>query len=995
MNPLHTWLVAATFAAFVPAQASDPAAALAKAQLLEQQEGDLAAAQQAYRALLDDAAAGAVHAPAALRLGTLLWRLDQKDAGKPFLERAATAGGEVGAAATAVLQGQGEDGKLAAERSDKAKALVARLLELHGVEEAQARRTEMQRELLWLGTAGAEALVAAIVRLRPENEQKRGLGIAVSEAPTLMLLQLLWRVGTKPAADALQDWSKRDDVALRRGVARGALGVSVHADLEPVLLDYVRDPDPTNDVWSSLLPSVTYLTHAQHLQMLTDAHPGIRAAALHALAETWQTRNTATREQFVTQHGDAVQKATRATETRITDAAWRLLAKFVSVGPTSAMRLFFAEADRYPTGLNDVRWNGHETFDGDDGWLHSLADAARRLGRQTQLPQGSQAATALTHALKRHSPRWGKAGVDDAVTLLELGYGNSPNGLGWFLPAVPLADAPQLARMVRALANVDVPKHLIEALARMELPPQTFPALRDLIERCLTGNDVRWAAGGWPMERTVRGRQVNVLMPVAEVLSLLQCVAENAPPEGAAWLGELALRHPNLAGYCADCLRLMSARGAGEPAHKELRTLLAWDGTDQNELQPKERSAVFAELARVGDTAAIPLFPRAYELGLTVTRPYYSGRIGSGKHKIAAAGIGFLAMEPNHGRKPNVAYHGYAEADLIAAWRTLLQSPIAERIWPEFDSRNRVVNGEQADFVVPAAVVSVALEHLPALWRTNGGDSGTGLLVHQVVDRVGAALVITAAAGLAADQPLGRQLRALLRAEPTLLAQQLFGCLPKEVARSFADEGRDILRRTPHYDFISRLQNAGIELRDDDWTAALTSVSVNVREEALNSLPRENGARLRTIIEAQLAHDAGEVRTAACLCLQRVFGADAVPALLPLLQDPNGNVRKYAREGLDQLRQDAEQRAFWNTASSGVDLRPASAAAKLLTQAKAGEPKEQRLLAIRSLAVLAAAESLPYLIDATKDQDPDIAAAARAAIAQIHSKSGTTEPAKK
>jgi HEAT repeat protein len=59
------------------------------------------------------------------------------------------------------------------------------------------------------------------------------------------------------------------------------------------------------------------------------------------------------------------------------------------------------------------------------------------------------------------------------------------------------------------------------------------------------------------------------------------------------------------------------------------------------------------------------------------------------------------------------------------------------------------------------------------------------------------------------------------------------------------------------------------------------------------------------------------------------------------------------------------------------------------------EDKQQRLLAIRSLALLNAPESLPYLIDWTKDQDTDIQAVAKKAIADIHQRGATMEPAKK
>src|SRR5688572_22061616 len=161
---LRTVAAVALLAALVPAQTPDGAAALARARVIEEQEGDLKAAESAYRALLGDAAASAVHGETALRLGTMLWRLDKKDDGKPFLERAVAAGGDVAAQATAVLQGQGEAGKQAQERLEKARALVKRIGDLAWKpRDANGQLDQAAvlalRDLKWLGEAAVQALV--------------------------------------------------------------------------------------------------------------------------------------------------------------------------------------------------------------------------------------------------------------------------------------------------------------------------------------------------------------------------------------------------------------------------------------------------------------------------------------------------------------------------------------------------------------------------------------------------------------------------------------------------------------------------------------------------------------------------------------------------------------------------------------------------------------------------------------------------------------------
>jgi HEAT repeat protein len=79
-----------------------------------------------------------------------------------------------------------------------------------------------------------------------------------------------------------------------------------------------------------------------------------------------------------------------------------------------------------------------------------------------------------------------------------------------------------------------------------------------------------------------------------------------------------------------------------------------------------------------------------------------------------------------------------------------------------------------------------------------------------------------------------------------------------------------------------------------------------------------------------------------------------------------------------------DQKAHWDRITKGLDASPNSAAEKLLLQAKPGEPKAQRLLAITSLGTLGVPEALPFLIDWTKDSDAEIHTAATAAITQIH-----------
>ncbi len=1003
MNTLlrSTWAAALCVAA-VSAQAPDAAAALARAQLLENQEADLSAAEQAYRALLADGNAAAAHGEAALRLGTLLWRLDRKDDGKPFLERAAAAGGTIAEQATAVLQGQGEQGKQAQERLDKARALVALYQELterprddKGAwdEATSRRRTEVSKDLRWLGSQAAQAIVDALRKLDDVRKNNSSLWGPGKEASRKGLSYWLWQIGTNPAVEALREWAQASDVLLRRAIAEGTNRSKVAADLEPALLEFVRDPDPAGEVWRSVVDSVTKLTNAQHLQLASDPQPSLAAAGLAALAETWPDLTQADREQVVVKLGQTIRRATQADDARLAQAAWRAMKAFAALGPRSAQSLFLAEAHRYPGELGGFIFNLMP--DVDDAFLSELRAAAKRVGKQMyKNARGDDAGFAIAEFVTRGKAKWTAAGVDDALTLLELGYGTCKGyDSRWLLPCLPLATADQLARLIRALPDVADPELLIRGIGAMRLPAEVFPALRDLVEVCLSEASPPWSKDRNPQSRSVRGRGVEVSGISDRVVGLCGAIANTRAPAVAAWFGNIIDREAGLAAVVANLLVTMSGNGVGASTHEALRKLLVWPGTDENELQPHERSQIFAELARVGDVAAIPLFPRTYELGLQ--RVQISRGDG-----FQAAGIGFLGERKDYGtRRATGPWHGYGDPDLITAWRTLVESTAAGQVWDELNSGNvsqpgtatSVQGGQSRAFGIPLAVLPVLCQHLPKRWALAPTDEARRDLQNGVLmdfHRIPTAAV-------EGDSELARALRMLLKAEDTQLAMSVFASLPSEVGLVFADEARLALRRSPSKYQISYLLRAGIELPVDDWRDLLQSQERNGLVEILKALPPQPAAALRAEVEATLAHGQPEVRIAACQAMRRTYAADAVPSLLPLLQDPSDDVRKAARANLDQLREEHERRTFWVDAKSGIDLSPASAAAKLLAQAKPGEAKDQRLLAIRSLAVLAAAESLPYLIEWTKDTDADVATAARTAIAQIHQKAGTPEPSKK
>ncbi len=177
-----------------------------------------------------------------------------------------------------------------------------------------------------------------------------------------------------------------------------------------------------------------------------------------------------------------------------------------------------------------------------------------------------------------------------------------------------------------------------------------------------------------------------------------------------------------------------------------------------------------------------------------------------------------------------------------------------------------------------------------------------------------------------------------------------------------------LLRREIAVDADALLRRANADI--DEW----------VVEQAVEGRLLPAADLLRPLLKAK----SSSTRAAAAKYLGGKVDKEAVPGLLELLRDPEENVRTAATEALTRIRFFHEQQAHWDRVLKGLDASPASAAEKLLLQAKPGAPKPQRLLAIASLGLLGVPEALPFLIEWTSDGDAEVAQKAREAIQQIH-----------
>ncbi|HEX6812474.1 MAG TPA: HEAT repeat domain-containing protein [Planctomycetota bacterium] len=977
---LRTMAAAALLAALVPAQSTDAARALARARVIEEQEGNLKEAESAYRALLGDAAASAVHGEAALRLGAMLWRLDKKEDGKPFLERAVAAGGDVAAQATAVLQGQGEAGKQAQERREKARALVDRIDDLSWKPRDASNSLDFAvRDLRWLGQDAASALVE---RLEPIHTFEEGQLLTTEGKPlpnVSLLVQTLWEVGTAPALQFFTRTADDKNLAWRRFVTKHATNVA--PDLMPAVVRFLHDPDPTGEVQRNLDRVLGTVPVRTLVELAGDDHPAARTAGLTGLAALWPNPPALERAKIVEAVDAALRRALRDSEPRPAHAAWQLVSRFAEHGPRTARRLVLAEVARFPDGIGfpltrNTIMNVDSTAGSwpiDDAEMDLMLASGRALGSrssQEQAPHG-RARYELKMVFHRHLPEWSARSVDSALELLELGYSGAlsaePN---WVKHCIGLMNAAQLERFVRAMPQLALTSRVFDSLSRIDLPASVFPALREVIETGLRAPPPHWEF----FSKDSSGGQI----PGDSLRRLLWLVGRTHAPEAATWLTEVVDRVPGSSPYVAGPLLELAREVGGEPVRVGLRKLLVASVANN------ARSELFAELARLGDEPSIALFPRAYALGLgshTARRPDSGSSQGPSaylqpnQNAMTATGIGFLGLMTAPTGPAGDAWHGYSDAQLAEAWRTLLACDAREVVWSEIlYMQNRI----------PLQVMPILAAELPAVHDKLSQEQRSRL--PNALGTFGRVTVDQVAAG----STMRGAIESLLRAHNVDLAYSTLRQLPKDVAREFAEDALELLRRAPSPgNFAPSMQHKGIDLRTEDWQLALRDKTHTYRAGTLHALRTPLDPKLQQDVEALLRDDPSEeVRAAAANALARMLAMDAVTPLLEALRDPSAQVRDAAKEALERFRFQREQHAFWANAKAGIDTSAASAAAKLLNQAKPGEAKDQRLLAIRSLGALGAAESLPYLIEWTKDADPEIATAARSAVAKIHETAG-------
>ncbi|MCA8973208.1 MAG: hypothetical protein KDC98_00730 [Planctomycetes bacterium] len=903
----------------------DPEIELAVIIAVEEQEGDLQRAEELYRGRLarPDLAAP-VRGLANLRLGLLLKRLGRDDESRPFLELAVRAGFGVEAAA----QGQERDLEREQELRAKAQALVERVLhQSNGSWNPPLHgiaSTDLARQLLWLGEAAVPVVVATLQR------HAEGAAAPVQAPCVAGLAGFLWRTGGEGAAKFLESCTAVEDVAFRREVARTAFQLQ-DAAMMRVAAKFLFDPAADDVVVQTLLNSSS------------RSGGGVERLDLRFAAD-W-----------------------------IVEAGLR--------GPTLGMRRMFdwagrARRDITPTTLAALHARVAELLASTDP---ELGTAAHDFLLSETSQQSRQGIAMLFDELPRMRARNVPRSLPPAALIEAMGPADAAALIGHLdacvrrFAADGAAEPPAdwLRTMMFQLSSVDGAGGEARALDWIDLGYDVWGLLQDhvtatnataILDRAVDDHSTQLAvkllANAQSLPSELCGRLIELAKVHPGSASLVApALGATGNPAAAQWLIEQYRVERDPYHWSVEQLvRLCDATGSEEvrAALREvasdghvtaLMTLLALGDLPALDIVLEKQA--WGWLGKPGEGAARssrPSRPGTVSRG----RPSDGNRVDSGATASMVTMLQYLLSEDQ------ASAHRYPEARLHDLLRRGIDHGLAQIDLRRLDLR-----------VIPD-------RHLMAI--------GASWAVQALCDRLGyreldperrAALGRWARGVLAGDGPLRLDLLRSVRGADYVPIQ-------REV-EALLDSADDELAEA-----AARVLVQGGALRKRTWRQRFAGHRLaRVRDKILDSAVPIDADDVDYLLPL-LRDDDRIVRYEAARKMGALVAIEAVPALLVQLRDLDDGVRKQAAESLKLIRFYHEQQAHWDRVLAGLDSSPASAAEKLLLQARPDQPKRQRILAIDSLAVLGVPEALPFLIDWTADPDPEIAARAGKAITDIH-----------
>ena len=911
--------------------------ALRAAIAVEELEHDGTTARARYDAIAKDASRdAAIRRHAWLRLGQLARRRGETDLARDALAQAARGDDAIARAAQSLAQQEPQDPARAKELDAAAERAVAALFEtkvdLNGALENVA----------WFG----EAAVAHLIRRHLDSRDARSSAA-------------LWRIGTKRALGFVGEQLASDDVAARRAILSGVGSVPIAPAAAVLVRTALFDAD--DEVAVAALSRAESIEIEDLCTAVGSARPRVRSTALQALAAQLPHRMVpsdqalAQKERVSRAVAAALAPVLESTSLEDFELASRSL---LSAGgfSTEGRTLLVKWLPRLRDAGHVLYLPDRADFAGEAENAAALADALEKL-----LPDAGQGVRAVANRLVEFYFReraWKRSALDGVLRIARLAPGS---GLftNWLMQNATFGDAP---RVVEVLADSTALSEASHWLAQYALEKAQFEPIRRTVDWLLVSDEgERWRPS-----------------------LLLLALARTGHPDALPWLralrekGSLRLGKNDLERAAV----WYAVRRNDDATRAFLRELLTSDASGD----PEARIALFGQLVRMGDERIwddiAEVRARAGD-GLIHPVAWWPGREFDANVQLGIDRWLTLRVERD-GRQ--VWWHDYDESALASIWSRLLQ-PVDGKYGPDWSfSAVPIFTAHEDPYATPDAVhLAICEAHrarctidpsfdpqstalLPLLWDADQPDHADAARRE--------ALAKLRAAAFAAPSAKVRRLAVdqveLRRDDATLAALHQLVADPEALVAVAAWEKLDALGAPVDRARVVR----GFASTDRDARLFVLAQSKRCTESVSD------------LILPLLRDEAAEVRLEACRHFAARVELDSVPALLETLKDESDTVRRAAAESLQAIRLYHDEKARWARVLGGKPgLGTVAAAEALVDQASPPNDVQTRVLAIRSLGLLAAPETLPLLIAWTKDQDASIASAAREAVQRIHAQS--------
>ena len=787
----------------------------------------------------------------------------------------------------------------------------------------QAKRSNLSERLLWIGPAAVPEIVA-----RYEKDWR-------DRNPSYA--QLVWELGGRHARKFLQRVQQGDHDGLRDTMATAI--DEMHPELMDIALSFLADARVSTRSRLRVANHIAHRTPLEALIKLTaSGDPKLVAGTISILTSQWASgRSPSERIARMKAIVPALRRSYKSENEQIAAATRNLLATHGLA--TREIREFVLDLlpewprNKRPTTLN--RGVGGPIQH--PASLAHVVRAARRMG-----PNRDDArAKWLEEVVRRLSSHWRREDLRDVLELVRLGYfrsmltSNVISGWDAWLKRTTEQDGTTI------LQALDGSPALVDAtgwMAKWKLSPLGFPILARAWKNLL------------PADRE------------GKAYTIFECMGNTAHSDAVPFL--LAAMRESEGLYYASCAGLVawSKRKDSTEVREALRQALRFRfGRKDGTTALHGRTNALQQLMVLGDMPAVRMIPELDEKGMQSPERWL-------RELLSPEGVN--------------KQHGFDDKGLAEAWGFLLGR--GERFWtmaPEL-----MLSWGDTYHIRPA-MIDMLITRFDRLTK-----SGQPLFAKQyevlgrLLDLPNSESAATKAQIAAIQHLTTHCLQSADLEQARLALSRLQKRTPTDSQRELVLQllcGRDKARADGAVRVVNHKK---VSLTEAEFASVLEKALPEVRIKFLHTTLHQWTGKAVTALLPFVKHPDSSVRYRVCNHLGRCADTRAVGPLLEALRDHEEGVRKAADEALRAIRFYHEQKAHWDRAFQGPTVNANNAAEALLKQAEATEKKPTRLLAIRSLGLLGKVETLPFLIEFSKEKDVEIAAAAKQAIRSVHEK---------